>query len=124
MTTWNLTIDNRNNAKTAIYVMEDDGQGIFTTPEDLHKIWKYILHSPELHTGVVKRFLNHLIIGGANFPSPCQEITPGNRVGTVRVSENTKKLKLWTYTARTHTWNSLSDLEIKDEKTPIAIPRI
>ena len=124
MDTWNLTIDNRNNASTAIYVMEDDETGIFNTPEDLHKIWRYILHSPAHHTGVVKRYLNHLAIGGNNFPSPCQEISGGNRTGTVRVLENTKKLKCWTYTARTNTWTAKDDLTVKDERTAIAIPRV
>ena len=124
MTSWNLTIDNRNNASTTVYVMEDDKEGIFNTPDDLHNIWRYILHSPAHHTAVVKRYLNHLVIGGDNFPSPCQEISGGNRTGRVRVLENTKRLKCWTYTARTSTWNIAPNLDVIDERTAIAIPRI
>ena len=37
MATWELNVNNSNNGRTTVYVMEDDESGIITTPEDLFK---------------------------------------------------------------------------------------
>ena len=105
MTTWSLTIDNRMNDTDKIYIIEDDELNIINTPDDLFK--QFCFNSNTLDSNLAKRFYNNLVIGGTDFPSPCQEIA--NRgTGTLIVSENTKALKVWTYS--NSTWTAQSNI--------------
>ena len=94
MATWNLTIDNRANASTTVYIMEDDGSGLITTPEDL--FYPGCFSGATYNSSLVRQYYQSLAIGGSSFPPVCLEVAARGS-GTLIVSEGTKALKLWTY---------------------------
>ena len=100
MATWNLTIDNRNNISTVVYVMEEDELGLITSPDEIFD--KLCFNRDLCNSDLSKRFYKSLIIGGANFPPICREIA-GRGNETLVVAENTKGLRVWTYKDNTFT---------------------
>jgi hypothetical protein len=117
MATWELTIDNALNASDIIYVMEDDGSGIITSPFD---VFYPLCFVAGCDSNLAKRFYYNLVIGGDNFPPVCKEIAArGN--GTLIVAENTQALKVWTYSAGIWTAKANITKNISDRAT-INIP--
>jgi len=94
MATWTLTIDNRANTSTIVYVMEDDESGLITTPEDL--FYPACFNPDTYNSNLLKRYYLSMAIGGSNFPPVCLEVAARGS-GTLIVSQGTKILKLWTY---------------------------
>ena len=125
MATWSLTIDNAINRSDNIYIMEDDGTGFITSPRDL--IFPFLPIPPHVTlssaSDVIKRCIEHLVIGGSDFPSPCQVITAGN-TGTLIVSSNTTTLKLWTFS--NGAWTSKDNITPRSlaDRDTVVIPRI
>ena len=99
MATWNLTIDNRANASTTVYIMEDDGSGLITTPEDLFYPLCFL---DKCNSNLAQRFYASLAIGGDDFPPVCKSIA-ARGTGALKVSKDTRALKVWTY--KDGVWN-------------------
>ena len=94
MATWTYTITNpaRN---PVVYIMEDDGSGIITTPCDIFETMCF--NSNTYSTILARRFYNNLVIGGSTFPPVCTQIATGASSTVITVSASTQALKLWTY---------------------------
>ena len=94
MATWTYTITNpaRN---PVVYIMEDDGSGIITTPCDIFETMCF--NSNTYSTILARRFYNNLVIGGSTFPPVCTQIAAGASSNVITVSASTQALKLWTY---------------------------
>ena len=118
MATWNLTIDNRANTSTSVYIMEDDESKIITDPDDLFKVLCF--DSNRYNSSLARRFYNNLVIGGDDFPSVCKSVA-AREIGVLRVAKDTRALKVWTY--KDGTWNIQPNItkNILDGAT-IAIP--
>jgi len=121
MATWELHFNNANNAKTAIYVMEDDDSGLIITPEDL--IYPGCFESETCCSSLMKRFYQNLAIGGTNFPPVCKEIA-GGATGTLIISATTSAVKVWTYS--NSIWTAKSSVTKKNisNGTTIAVPKL
>ena len=101
MSTWNLTIDNRANTSTGIYVMEDDESKIITDPDDIFKVLCF--DSNRYNSSLARRFYNNLVIGGDDFPPVCKSVA-ARETGALRVAKDTRALKVWTY--KDGVWNT------------------
>ena len=119
MATWELNVNNSNNGRTTVYVMEDDESGIITTPEDL---FKNTCFSSRFTSPLAMRFYTSLAIGGTNFPPICKEIA-GGATGTLIIAANTSAVKVWTYSNGVWTARSNVTRGISNGAT-IAIPRL
>ena len=99
MATWKLTIDNRANTSTTVYVMEIDTLGVVNTPTDM---WGLVVGGNEpWKTNLAKRFYHSIIFGAStDFPAICKAITPRSNTEKLIVSKDTTALQVWTYSDR------------------------
>ena len=119
MATWELNVNNSNNGRTTVYVMEDDESGIITTPE----VFKNTCFSSDNYISPLAiRFYNSIAIGGTSFPPVCKEIA-GGATGTLIIAANTSAVKVWTYSNGVWTARSNVTRGISNGAT-IAIPRL
>ena len=102
MATWELTIDNRANTSTTVYVMEIDTLGGVKIPSDM---WTLVVGDNEpWKTNLAKRFYNSIIFGAStDFPAICKAITPRSNTEKLIVSKDTTALQVWTFSDGTWT---------------------
>ena len=120
MATWELTIDNRANTSTTVYVMDIDTLGGVKMPSDM---WTLVVGDNEpWKTNLAKRFYNSIIFGAStDFPAICKAITPRSNTEKLIVSKDTTALQVWTlsdetWTAKDNITKGLADRAI------VAIP--
>ena len=117
-----ISIDNRSNVETTIYVMEKTQDDYFSTPSDLAIINGSRLSLPTFTDPATKelidRFVRHQYIGGTEFPSPIQEIR-GSAQGSIQVADGTTDVKCWTYDNSNKTWANKGDQRIVGQAVPI-----
>ena len=120
MSTWELTIDNKVNKSTTVYVMEVDTLGVVKTPTDL---WGLVVGDAEpWKTNLDKRFYHSIIFGAStDFPAICKAITPSSNTEKLIVSKDTTALQVWTYSDGIWTAKDNITKGIADRAT-VAIP--